>query len=130
MFERFLLTLLLITISMTLFFVVRRMHARRLDRLASPARAGSTQPALVYFRSDSCGPCLAQGHYLQPLEKQFDGRLAIQKIDADVEPEIASHYGVFTLPTTLVMDGNGEVKYINYGLTTTSKLAEQVKKVL
>ena len=130
MLERLLVTLLLMTISTAAFLVVRRMHARRLDRAVITVRADSNQPALFYFRSDSCGPCVAQGFYLQTLEKQFDGRLTIQKIDADVEHEIASHYGVFTLPTTLVVDSKGEVKYINYGLTATSKLTQQVKKVL
>ncbi len=83
----------------------------------------------MYFRSESCAPCKTQSHFLQDLEQSFGSRLAIQRIDADEDPELAGKFGVFTLPTTLVLDGTGQVQYINYGLTNTKKLARQMEKV-
>jgi thioredoxin-like negative regulator of GroEL len=66
---------------------------------------------------------------LQALERNYEGRVTIQKVDADLEPDLASKYGIFTLPTTLIVDRSGEVRHINYGLTATKNLARQLEKV-
>jgi hypothetical protein len=50
-------------------------------------------------------------------------------VDADVEPEKAARYSVFTLPTTILVDEAGVVRQINYGLTHTSRLSQQVAKL-
>ena len=86
-------------------------------------------PTLLYFRSDSCAPCVTQASYLQALEQQIGGQVSIQKIDADMEPNVASLFGIFTLPTTLIIDKGGEVRHINYGLTAATKLAQQLESI-
>jgi thioredoxin-like negative regulator of GroEL len=67
-----------------------------------------------------------QARYLEQLGQAWVGRLSIQKVDADTEPEEAARYGVFTLPTTILVDEAGVVRQINYGLTHTSRLSQQV----
>jgi thioredoxin 1 len=130
MLERLVVSLVIIFISTGALFTVRRLHARRVGRIVTVGKVAVTgRPTLLYFRSDSCGPCYAQSRYLQALENKFDGRLNIQRIDADKERDKADHYGIFTLPTTLIVDPRGEVRHINYGLTATNKLAQQLEKV-
>jgi hypothetical protein len=51
-------------------------------------------------------------------------------VDTELEPEKAATYGVFTLPTTLVIDQQGDVKFINYGLTNSFRLAQQLESVV
>ena len=85
------------------------------------------RPSLLYFRSDSCAPCQTQANYLKNLEEEYDGQLIIRKIDVELEPEVAARYRVITLPTTLIVDADGQVRHINYGLTDTTKLARQLE---
>jgi len=122
MIERFLIVLLLLMIGSGAYAAFRRAHLRRLNRRT----AAAGQPTLLYFGSDKCAACPVQVRYLEELAQRWPGRLAIRKIDAEREPEKAAEYGVFTLPTTLVIDETGAVKQINYGLTSAHKLSRQV----
>ena len=130
MIERLLLTMFLTLFGLAVFLAFRYLHLRRARRAALVTDAVSDRPTVMYFRSDSCAPCHTQAHYLQNLEESYGSRLVIQEIDADVQKDVAGRYGVFTLPTTLILDRSGEVQYINYGLTATTKLAQQMEKVI
>jgi thioredoxin 1 len=84
---------------------------------------------VLYFRSDRCAPCTTQGRVLQQIEEEFAGQVSIQQIDADLEREKAASYGVFTLPTTLIVDPTGQVTHVNYGLTDAGKLTQQLQSI-
>ncbi|HEX6387120.1 MAG TPA: thioredoxin family protein [Anaerolineae bacterium] len=122
MVERFLIVLLLIMIGAAAYAAFRQAHLHRLNRVA----AAVGQPLLLYFGSDSCAACPVQARYLDELAQRWHGRLAIRKIDAGREPEKAAAYGVFTLPTTVIVDEMGVVQQVNYGLTSAHKLGRQV----
>jgi thioredoxin-like negative regulator of GroEL len=127
MVERLILTLLLVLIGLALFYAWRYTHMWRANRAGMTAAAPLDQPSLLYFRSDSCAPCHTQAYYIQALEREYNGRVAVQKIDVELQPEVASQYGVFTLPTTVIVDRKGTVRHINYGLTDATKLAQQLE---
>jgi thiol-disulfide isomerase/thioredoxin len=129
MIERLILTTILALLGLAAFTTVRYWHMRRASKVNQTNPAPVDQPTLLYFRSDSCAPCVTQAHYLQALERNYEGQVTIQKVDADLEPDLASKYGIFTLPTTLIVDRSGEVRHINYGLTATKNLARQLEKV-
>jgi thioredoxin-like negative regulator of GroEL len=126
MLERLFLTLLIIALGWLAFQVFQHKHRQRV----SVAAALPTQPALLYFRSDTCAPCHTQAMFLEPVTQKFRGRVLFEKIDADIETERACQYGVFTLPTTILVDGQGIVKQINYGLTDSHKLSRQLETIL
>jgi thiol-disulfide isomerase/thioredoxin len=130
MIERFIISLLLILLSTGLVYAFRFRHMERASRVVSAGSTGEGHPALLYFRSDSCAPCVTQSKYLNVLQEELGGGLNIQKIDADVDREKADKYGIFTLPTTLIVNEYGEVKHINYGLAPPSKLAQQIESIL
>lgn len=126
MFERLLLTLLIVALAWLAFQAFQRTHRQRI-RVAA---ALPPQPALLYFRSDTCAPCHTQALFLEQVTEKFRGRILFEKIDADIETERARQYGVFTLPTTILVDGQGAVKQINYGLTDNHKLSRQLETIL
>ena len=128
--ERLLLTIFIILISLAIFMVYRYLHLRRLRTVALAPGPARGRPMVLYFRSDSCAPCQTQAPYLRDLEETYGSRLSVQMIDADINKDMASRFGVITLPTTLILDRSGEVKHINYGLTTTSKLSQQMEKII
>ena len=126
MIERLLITTLLIFIGTGAYATFKRRHVRVLGELET---AVSPTPAILYFAGDSCAACPSQARYLQQLVAKYDD-LIVQKIDAELEKETAVKYGVFTLPTTILINQQGEVREINYGLTHTKKLTEQVAKIV
>lgn len=85
-------------------------------------------PRLLYFGSKTCGDCIAQGHYLARLDGPFQA--FIEPIDVEQSPELAQQYGIMTLPTTILIDDLGNVRYINPGLANPFKLTRQLNEVL
>lgn len=126
MFERLLLSLLLVLAGVVTYYLFREQQLRRL----SGRQAGGKRPVLLYFRSDHCAPCRTQARFLEQMPAGLAARITIEQVDVEREQEKANQYGVFTLPTTLLLDPGGTVKHINYGLTDAGKLARQVESVL
>ena len=127
MFERLLLTLGLMLLGIAAYVVLRQVHLRRASRGLPAVAVG--KPVILYFRSDACAPCAAQGRYLQQLQAEFGDFIVIEKVDADVDLATAEKYGVFTVPTTLIVDPQGTVRHANYGLADARKLAGQLRSL-
>ena len=125
MVERLLITLGLAILGVGIFLAFRYFHLRR----ASRETEAVGKPAILYFRSDACVPCSTQGRFLQQLQAEFGDEIVVEKVDADAEPATAERYGVFTLPTTLIVDPQGMVRHANYGLADTRKLAGQLRSL-
>lgn len=125
MIERLVITLMLVVLGVGITLWFKRRHVRRLNQGAA-ATAVSPTPTILYFGSDNCAACPTQGIVLDQLTTEWNGRVAIKKIDAEAEPEKAAQFGVFTLPTTILMDAKGSVREINYGLTYAHKLNQQL----
>jgi thiol-disulfide isomerase/thioredoxin len=130
MVERLLISLAIALLVTAALLALRSVHSWRASRLSAMMTAGDERPTILYFRGDHCGPCQAQSHHLRQLERELGDRLAVQEIDAERDGDLAARYGIFTLPTTLVTDGGGQVKHINYGLAATTTLARQLESVL
>jgi thioredoxin-like negative regulator of GroEL len=124
MIERLFVILFLALVSIVAFQGLRFVHVRRIAQAAD--RRSRQVPTLLYFHSDSCAACPMQGRALDQLAKTWDGRLAIERIDAEREPEKATRYGIFSLPTTILIDTAGQVRQVNYGLTHAAKLERQL----
>jgi putative thioredoxin len=69
--------------------------------------AASTQtPVLVDFWAPWCAPCKTLGPMLEKLEEDYQGRFKLVKINSDEEQQLASAFGIKSLPTCiLVKDG-------------------------
>ncbi len=124
MIERILIAVMVIAAGAGMYLLfIRRQQAR-----ATAAVEPTGKPTILYFRSDACAPCATQWRFLQMVRGQFGDAIQLEKIDADVEPERAARFGVFTLPTTLVVDAAGKVRHANYGLVEPVKLAAQLRE--
>ena len=67
----------------------------------------SSQPVLVDFFAEWCGPCKAMAPALEEVAKDMEGQVKIAKIDVDDNPEITSRYQIQAMPT-LIMFKDGE----------------------
>lgn len=62
----------------------------------------ATVPVLVDFFATWCGPCKMIGPILEQVATEMGGDALIYKIDVDNSPELASKYGVMSVPTLIV----------------------------
>ena len=106
----------------------RRRHVMRAgapDLLA--AFSAAQRDALVLaFTTPECMPCkTVQRPALDALLQRFPGRIAVAEVDALQTPHLARRFGILTVPSTVVIGPDGEVRAINHGTVTTERLATQ-----
>ncbi len=82
------------------------LHADQ-DTFASDV-LNATTPALVDFWAPWCGPCQMMGPTIDKLASDYAGKAVIAKVNVDDSPDLASKYGIRSIPALLFFKG-GEV---------------------
>jgi thioredoxin-like negative regulator of GroEL len=108
---------------------LRRIAQRpQLDPLLSDAPSGV--PVILYFTTPLCAPCRTQQKpALAQLQAELGAQVEIVQIDASDEPDAASRWGVFSVPTTFVLDTARKPRHVNRGVASTDQLRRQLESL-
>jgi thioredoxin 1 len=89
----------------------------------------SSEPVVVDFWAEWCGPCKMIAPALEEISDELAGQVKIAKINIDENQEMAVKYGVRSIPM-LVMFKNGEPMAVQVGAAPKSKLSDWIKSAL
>ncbi len=134
MLERLLITAVLIVVGVAGWKLFNLWSVRRLQRTAGAAIdpiLSTLQhgiPTIVYFTTPDCQPCRTlQKPALTALQE--DEPLQIVQIDATEQPEVADRWGVFSAPTTFILDRAFQPQQVNRGVASKATLKRQIAEI-
>lgn len=88
-----------------------------------------SQPAIVDFYADWCGPCRQLSPVLDELAKEYSGKLTIYKVNVDNERGLATFFGIRSIPTLLFIPMKGKPQ-MSLGALSKTELKGIIKDVL
>ena len=65
-------------------------------------------PCIIDFYADWCQPCKMVAPILEELDKEYEGKINIYKIDTEAEQELAAAFGIRSIPSMLFCPKEGQ----------------------
>ena len=118
----------LLLLGWALYRLAQQASLRRAGKLAATMEGSQGGlPTIIYFTTPDCVACkVAQRPALQRLREMMADRLQIIEVDAYEKPELAKQWGVLSVPTTFILNEQGQPRQVNYGVTPADKLYAQI----
>ncbi len=124
--ERILIAVVIVAVGVLAYQLLLQVQRRRAAQ-GSQQRAATGRSALLVFTSPTCAPCkLQQLPIIDRVLVDWHDKIEVDVIDVTERPEVAAQYGVWSLPTTIVLDAQRNVSAINQGVAHEKKLREQL----
>jgi len=90
---------------------------------------GSSEPVLVDFWAEWCGPCKTIAPILEELASEHHGALRVAKVNVDEHQALALRFSIQSLPTMIVFNDGAEAQRF-IGARSKAKLLEDLSSVI
>ena len=89
----------------------------------------SDLPVMVDFYATWCGPCKSIAPALDELSESFQGKCTLVKVDVDESRELATQFGIRSVPTFLIFKG-GEVVDTKTGAVSRAQIEDFINSAI
>jgi thioredoxin 1 len=89
----------------------------------------ASQPVLVDFWATWCGPCRMMSPTVDAIAAEYAGRAKVGKLNVDENLQVASRYGIRSIPTLLLFK-EGQIKEQMVGTTPKDAINRLLDKYL
>ena len=86
-------------------------------------------PVMIDFYADWCGPCQMMAPIVEKLSDEYEGKMIVGKCNVDEQEELASKFGVMSIPTILILKG-GQVVIKSVGGVSQGELEDKIKAAI
>jgi thioredoxin 1 len=86
----------------------------------------SSEPVVVDFFAEWCGPCKAMAPALEQVAADMKGKVKVAKLDVDQNPAVTQKYKIQAMPTIMIFKGGKKVAERIGALTQNRQLQDWI----